>query len=239
VKKTIWQYWEGDRTDFIDMCLETVEKNTKYFSRVLLNEKTVFKYLPDLRRDLDELPRIANKADYIRFRLLNEYGGVWLDADAVLLRDLREAWNLMLDEGHTFGASSHFGLGKPSIWFLMSERKSLITEKYIMLADRILDTVDKRKITWSQLGADLLWKFTNTENYHHFPVEKFCPVPYYEYNKYFQNIEPSVLIGDKSYTFIFFNEMLNRNQKIFLAKSREDILKDNNLISKIFKKYIN
>ena len=92
MKPTIWQFWQGPKPPFIELCLETVKKNNVNFQHVVLDENSVFDYLPDLRKDLDLLPRIANKADYIRFRLLKEYGGIWLDADVVLFKDLKEVY---------------------------------------------------------------------------------------------------------------------------------------------------
>jgi len=238
VDKIIWQYWEGPRTAFINMCLETVRKNNEEFDLRVLDDKSVFDYLPNLRNDLDSLPRIANKVDYIRFNLLHEYGGIWLDADVVLFRDLSSPWKTMADSNQSFAATSHFGPGRPSIWLLMSEANSKITKDYLKAANDLLDNFDKSKIAWSQLGAHLLWNFTNDKNYHHFSVEDFCPVPYTEYLYYFQNIDVDKFISDDSYTFVFFNEMLSRHQRDFLAKDRDEILSQDYLISKIIRKAI-
>lgn len=236
--KIIWQYWEGPRPSFIDLCLETVSKNNEDFDLRVLDDKSVFDYLPNLRKDLDSLPRIANKVDYVRFKLLHEYGGIWLDADVVLLQDLSKPWQTMINSNQSFAATSHFGPGKPSIWLLMSERNSKITKDYLKAADVLLDNFDKSKIAWSQLGAHLLWNFTNDKNYCHFAVEDFCPVPYTKYLHYFENIDVDKFISDDSYTFVFFNEMLNRHQRDFLAKDRNEILSQDYLISKIIRKAI-
>jgi len=236
--KIIWQYWEGPKPSFIDLCLETVSKNNEDFDLRVLDDKSVFDYLPNLRKDLDSLPRIANKVDYIRFNLLHEYGGIWLDADVVLFQDLSRPWQTMIDFNQSFAATSHFGPGRPSIWLLMSEPNSKITKDYLKAANALLDNFDKSKIAWSQLGAHLLWNFTNDKNYHHFPVEDFCPVPYTKYLYYFQNIDVDKFISDDSCTFVFFNEMLNRHQRDFLAKDRDEILSQDYLISKIIRKAI-
>lgn len=44
-------------------------------------------YLPDLRKDISTVP-IALKTDYIRVRLLHGYGGLWVDADTILMNNL-------------------------------------------------------------------------------------------------------------------------------------------------------
>ena len=45
-----------------------------------LDEKSVFKYLPNLDLDLLKWCSIPQKADYIRLSLLTKYGGFWLDS---------------------------------------------------------------------------------------------------------------------------------------------------------------
>lgn len=235
MKPTIWQFWQGPKPPFIELCLETVKKNNVNFQHVVLDENSVFDYLPDLRKDLDLLPRIANKADYIRFRLLKEYGGIWLDADVVLFKDLKDVYERFEKSHFDFSATSHFGLGKPSIWLLMSKKKSSIVDFQVMSMDSKLNS-KKYNIAWSGFGAHLLWNFTNQNNYLHLEVEKFCPIPYNEYRIYFQNTHLDL---SENYTFVFFNEMLNREQKHFLKSSKQQILNSPLLISQIFQKALN
>src|SRR5690606_2883659 len=86
---------------YIDMCLELFHKKCKnVYDVIILDEKSVYKYLPNLRKDLDKLP-LALKADYIRVALLYKYGGLWLDADTIVITDLHEIKE-KLDEGWDF-----------------------------------------------------------------------------------------------------------------------------------------
>ena len=91
-QKTVWMYWENppgfSKPAYLDLCLETIQKHLGSFELKLLDERSVTDYiaLPKTIRH-PALP-LDRKADYIRYALLYEYGGVWLDCDLILLRDV-------------------------------------------------------------------------------------------------------------------------------------------------------
>ena len=94
-KHYLWVYWEKIATkeiklpDYIQLCLDIMKKNTKYtFDMVLLDQNNIYSYIPDLRKDINDLP-IALKTDYIRIKLLHLYGGIWVDADTIVMTDLQ------------------------------------------------------------------------------------------------------------------------------------------------------
>ena len=85
-------YWENppgfSKPAYLDLCLETIQKHLGAFELKLLDERSVTDYiaLPKTIRH-PALP-LDRKADYIRYALLYEYGGVWFDCDLILLRDV-------------------------------------------------------------------------------------------------------------------------------------------------------
>lgn len=71
---------------------------TQYnFPFVLIDDTTVESYfeLPTCYWDLE--PNF--RSDVIRFNILNKYGGIWLDMDAIILKDPHELWNAFLATG--------------------------------------------------------------------------------------------------------------------------------------------
>src|ERR1051325_9967792 len=72
-KPIIWGYWENKpgvkRPEYINLCFDTFYKHNKGFDIRILNEKSVYDYLPDMRRDINTLS-LAHKCDYIRILLL-------------------------------------------------------------------------------------------------------------------------------------------------------------------------
>ena len=97
-KPNIWMYWENKsgktKPEYLKLCYQTIQKNCKNsFNINLLDEKTVYKYLPNLRKDLDEYLNIPQKTDYIRLALLYKYGGIWIDSDTIVIKDMKPLWD--------------------------------------------------------------------------------------------------------------------------------------------------
>ncbi|WP_241587209.1 glycosyltransferase family 32 protein, partial [Rosenbergiella epipactidis] len=86
--KKIWLYWDDDKyiPDIVKISIYRLKKFCADFEVVLLNSKTVCKYV-NLTNFNASLPP-AIKADFIRLSLLNDYGGVWMDASIILNENL-------------------------------------------------------------------------------------------------------------------------------------------------------
>lgn len=173
-KNNIWMYWEskngGTKAAYLELCYKTIVKNCQKSSNVhLLNEKTVYNYLPNLRNDLDEKCSIPQKADYIRISLLKEYGGLWLDADVIVFKPLDKLF-LVLEEYDFIGFGCHFidcnrsmyGYPKPANWVIGSKKNGKLMTNCVNEANNILDyTPNNLKRKYHSLGRELLWSQIN------------------------------------------------------------------------------
>lgn len=73
---------------YVKLSMLTVRAQNLYAKIFMLND-TSFKYLiDDVHEAYDYLIPI-HKADYLRFRLLERYGGMWIDADTYCNIDVR------------------------------------------------------------------------------------------------------------------------------------------------------
>ena len=148
MNKTIWLYWENKKSihkpAYLDLCLETIKKHSPNYKVVVLNEKSVHEYLPDLRIDLARIIEVAHKTDYIRARIMYEYGGIWLDSDIILLKEIEV--ERYLEKYEYVGSSYEFG--KPSIWFFAARKKCSILKRWIEAMDKKLDR--KLAIGWKE-----------------------------------------------------------------------------------------
>jgi hypothetical protein len=123
-KIPLWSYWQtkpnSQMPEYIKLCFDTMKKHcSSNYEIIILDEKSVYQYLPNLRKDLEELS-LAHKTDYIRVALLYNYGGLWLDADTIVMNNLQEII-IKLNEGWDyigFGCSYEVcldsGFPKPS-----------------------------------------------------------------------------------------------------------------------------
>ena len=139
-KPYLWQYWDGNKPDYISLCMETVDKVcSKSFNIVRLNKNNIMKYLPEIKKlklekKLDTLI-VAHKVDFYRIMLLYKYGGIYIDADIIVLKDPIEIIHkLQSHEVVGFGCTGNicnYGYGKPSNWILASRPTSILMSKVL------------------------------------------------------------------------------------------------------------
>src|SRR5438067_12216062 len=89
---TIWLYWEGPQPAYISLCCQTVFAHN---SNVMVLDRTSFDHLFTHDRDIDiDALSLNHKSDFIRAYLLKHYGGLYVDADCVVMQDLWPVWEL-------------------------------------------------------------------------------------------------------------------------------------------------
>ena len=110
-KPIIWLYWqnktpESVKPPYLDLCLETVKKHCNdSFEIIVLDDQMI----PVVSRSIDpnfvNIEPLAMRADYIRFCLMHEFGGIWLDCDIIVSKNL----SFMIEDlkTHNFVAFEH------------------------------------------------------------------------------------------------------------------------------------
>ena len=168
--RLIWIYWENinrnNNPTYIKLCFDTMKKHlgTKY-NLIFLNEKTVKNYLPDLRGDFNNL-KIAQKVDYYRIILLYKYGGIWIDADIIVMRDFDPIFQ-KLDEGYDYvgfgctGYECSYGYFRPSNWVMGARKGSILMAKCLEKLNKKLDSRNINQVqndtTYHDYGKIILW----------------------------------------------------------------------------------
>ena len=241
MNKTIWTYWENkkgiSKPAYLDLCLETVRVHSPSYEVVVLNERTVREYLPGLREDIFRTKEIAHRADYIRAKVAYEHGGVWLDGDIILLReiDVEDA----LRKYDYAGCGDAYG--RPSIWFFAANRHSGILEQWICRMDEVLDKKRRNllslirpyRFSWAELGYDILWPLFEGYDYYHFDFRRFAPIRWDKWEDFLrEDIEPGELIDAESVAVVLYNKFMFEPLK---RKSREELLGSDTLLSKLFR----
>lgn len=164
-KPNIWLYWENkpgsNKSDYLNLCYDTIIKHcSKTFNIHLLDEKKIFKYLPNTRKDLDKKLNIPQKTDYYRYRLLYKYGGIWIDSDTIVMSDLSEIVEKL--EKHDYvGFGCHYtdckdgGYPRPANWVMASRKNGILMKALVDESEKI---VNKKKIGYHDLGRKMIWK---------------------------------------------------------------------------------
>jgi hypothetical protein len=76
----IWQFWDGPQPPYIQLCHKII---ANYNTVKLLDFSSV-----NCDIDTSQLTSIQEKTNVFRIDLLYKHGGIWVDSDAICLRDL-------------------------------------------------------------------------------------------------------------------------------------------------------
>ncbi len=89
--KNIFTFWEPQENmpGYLQLCIETWKKFLPDYKINILNYRIISDYLDKDTYDFDKLKQFSlpKQADAIRCALLNKFGGIWLDADTIILSD--------------------------------------------------------------------------------------------------------------------------------------------------------
>ena len=252
-KPIIWMYWENKKgstvPDCITLCWKTIIANNKNdFQIKILNEQNVNDYLPNLNKNYLLYKEIAHKADYIRFSLLYEYGGIWLDSDTIVFRSLKEIME-KVDE-YEFVCT---GYEKDStnkeyytiINFLASKPKNticLMVKEYIekFMNEQLIKGIEQE---WDYVGY-YLSSLINSADYKYFlySIEYFYPLYTYNVdNVIFEkiiNMPNNIINNIRNYSF---GQSLANSVRSLEFKSRKEweLLNSKYTYSKLFRFALN
>lgn len=257
----IWLYWENKdnkkKPSYLDICYETIKKNCgDKFKINLLNDKTVYDYLPNLNKKyIKKLDRIPMKADYIRYNLLYKYGGIWLDSDVIVFKDLTNLLQKLNDYEYV-GFGCHYagghckdvmdGYPKPANWVLICRKKSLLMKEVIKEANKLLKKNNKDFFNrqYHILGRNLLWKCIEklkekNKDWDYLHVSSRCVERDSHGNKITNNRNISIedideYCNKKRYFMPIYNTAPGF-PKWFMDMSKNELLNSNILISKYFR----
>jgi Capsular polysaccharide synthesis protein len=85
----VWTYWEGLRSPDIELCLDTIRQHCLGSAKFHhITADNIDRYIPDglLHPAWKRIPALGVKGDCVRAAVLAQYGGLYVDADTVMLK---------------------------------------------------------------------------------------------------------------------------------------------------------
>jgi hypothetical protein len=234
----VWMYWESRpgqrRTPYLDLCFETIRLHLDPTMSVhLLDERSIFEWLPDLKDHVwRALATPVRRSDFARVRLVHRYGGLWLDADCIVLTPLSEIVDLLATEevvgwGRDLEGRFYNGLfaARPEASFL---------ERWIEVQDQVLHTSDAwDRLSWAALGQDITRKLAATHQYHDIPSSRIAPVPWYEWRRLLSPLQsPARVLESDPLTVMLWNSAMG---PYLAARSANQLLKSRVLLGRLFR----
>jgi len=180
-KPYLWQYWDnidGKKTPaFIKLSMKTVDIHcSKSFNIIRLNKDNIMNFIPEIEKFkpvLDTLI-IAHKVDIYRILLLYKFGGMYMDADLICLRNPIEVVDKLNKYDYVgFGCTGDvckFGYGEPSNWIMASRPNGILMGNVLRHVINKIST--QTKFEYHDLGKIILWeeleKLIKQHNYEYF-----------------------------------------------------------------------
>ena len=87
----IWIFWyDIDIPELVGKCINNIKKLHPEYQVYVLDKETVSDFVDlNVKNLIDKMP-VANLSDLIRLKLLQQYGGVWMDASIILEKNIKD-----------------------------------------------------------------------------------------------------------------------------------------------------
>jgi len=260
-KPYLWVYWENkngkETPPIIEICLEImINRLSNNFRIVKLDQNNINEYIPEIKERkhiLDKLI-IAHRVDYYRVLLLNKYGGLYLDADIIMLNDLGDIKDKLREYDYIgFGCTGYRctnGYGMPSNWAMGSKANGIMITRLKNHLENLLDNITEEKIDYHTFGKLAIWEvleqLIKNENYKyfHYDSEKIgtrdIDGRWITNDMLVSNTRIKFMNEDNLFFIVFYNSDAEKIlDNYFRNKTKEDLLNDNTNISYFIKKGYN
>lgn len=151
-KLSVFCYWDKGVEKMSPMIRYIYEHNVKMsqkfnFNYILITDDNVGEYIVVPER----FNTLAHnfKSDIVRYFALDKYGGVWLDSDIIIIKDLNVLFNNLIDSGKLAMVDVEFDseIGCASLAMVKSTN---LTKMAIDNINSLLDS--NKKLIWGDLG---------------------------------------------------------------------------------------
>ena len=219
--RNVFTYWNGNEYPLIKILRDTMIKHSSNgigYELILIQPNNLTEYIDKIPECFNDLS-YAHQADYVRVYAVNKYGGIWLDADTIVMESLDSLFSIICQVTHgqqtdgffiredsnticngVFGSKPGTKLTK--MW-LEEMTKKLETKKHMIgwteIGNTILNDISSQTTLFSQYKI-----FNGNENM--YPVhysdcfKEWITKPYKNYNKLIRQFQPLIILVNTVYS---------------------------------------
>ncbi|HEY5024079.1 MAG TPA: capsular polysaccharide synthesis protein [Acidimicrobiales bacterium] len=232
----VWAYWENHRrarrSEYLDLCVDTIERHVAPLELRVLSRHDAVTWLPDLDVERwESLPAPNFRSDYVRSRLLQRYGGIWIDVDTVALSPLTQLLDELDDTGMVcFGKE----FGRFFGGLCAAAPGTAFVDAWVEGQDKALSRrTDWTDLPYPALAQDVTWELARRLRWKALPMERVAPVPWYEWRRFFSRLEsPRRLLEASPITVVLWNVVMG---PILRDQTRTELLAGRTLLSRLLR----
>ena len=265
IPQRIFTFWEpADKMPaYIRLCINSWKKFLPGYEIIILNYSNLNQWLSNYYDDiLYKEFSLSKQADAIRCAVLRQYGGIWLDADTIILSDEVEKIFNPSAEFSIINVHLAFIAAKPNAKVLKLWERGIKTRlnlykkfktSFIYYLMRLIKTpFAKRMISWNFLGNSITDKILKKRNNTELQVIKAAELKVFP-EILWQKLNGTKLRKDELYRKFYFEQnnydfvkaqkpilILLHNSwtpEIYRQLNEEEFLRENNTISNILKEF--
>lgn len=261
-KKLIFTFWEPheDIPGYLLLCIKTWTKFLSDYEIKILNYKSVKDYLGEnlFSKIVCKKMSLPIQVDAIRVALLKKYGGIWMDADTIILnREFLKEFNnselIMLGDEKSKTQNIGFIYAVNNSYIINEWLEQIINKvklyKEILLKIETNSTFKnnwKSEISWNFLGngiVDKILKNTTDKQFLRIDRNKMNALPEIKFfndskldliqkyqQLYFQKRDPQIVLNNSKSIIMLHNSWTPLNYK---SMSEEEFLKQDILLAKL------
>lgn len=178
--EVIWTYWENrdgspEPPPIIGGCLESMERNGGGRRVEILTPDSVERVAPGIDPRWRSIENLANLADYVRAHVLAKHGGLWLDADTILLRDPKPLFEMLTT--HEVATFRNFD-GTPGAEVFACRPHAGAVEGWAAAQAELMDRTEYRVSHYTEIGSSLFATTIERSNVHWVDRSLVMPIPW-------------------------------------------------------------
>lgn len=240
----IWLYWDNPPNQnappaYIELCWESIQKHCGAdFNIHLVTTENVRQFLPNISDSFFQIVQINNKSNFLRYTLLKEHGGIWLDSDLILFRSLKPILDLLKNDIDLIATASPTLLyGEPECGFLLSTKGGVIIKKAVDIIEYKLNLQSPGHIfKWGSLGPGTIRQAVKGRKYHHLDYRLLMPIPSWEAFRFGGKDLMDEYCDNTAYGCMLFHEMFKQYNHPILRMDRQQLLETPILLGQMFRK---
>ena len=207
---------KGNTPSYIWLCLYSVYVNCfKDFNIVILNPDNIYHYLPQLNvvMDTESTIKLKKRRQYISFCLLEKYGGVYMEPNIIVLKNLINIYNQLQNVdfiGFPCALEYYKCYGKeinPSTDIMISRKNNILVKLCKNELHKMIFSYNYTSYDFNHYGHCVLQKYLKTS------INKFKM-------KYLQLSPDYTGVTDYNNKIISSDNLLSTNRTIFLSEEK-------------------
>jgi len=243
LKPKLWTYWEdpidgsSKKSGYIDMCFETMKFHcSDSFDIHILNRDNAVDFIK-VDPVFHEFKWPVARSCYIRILLLAKYGGIWLDADTLIVKPLDPFIKIVSKHGVFWGSEKSGGRGCQYDGVMGASSKNEVIRKAAKIVRSRTKGANAAE-DWRTMGIGpgLTQQLKDYKHYE-LPNQNFYSIGNRNASDHWlsQN-DPNEYLKDEVYGFSIWNRHMRRNSSDFTTMDKKELLNKSILFSSIYKK---